>query len=156
MSAHQRTSDEQLLAGQLLLSQRHRTWCHRLAATDIDGIPSRMLRGAFVEWAAEQPSGRIHLAALLEYKYGAWKRDHNTAAVAMLADRAQLPMWVVRYDIDSDIWSFRITAMNDRAHAHQWIGGTVLTEPLFVRWLHGLRGRTCCQDWTPAREVAAS
>ena len=151
MSRRQRQTDEQRISEYLMLSNRHRTWCDNVPACDIDSTDHLMAPGVLVEYDNAIPR------ALIDYKRGSFLQDTNTSVMVWLADRADLPAFAVVYHPGDDWW-FWVTALNERAHRWMtvWPGGRNMTEAVYVRWLHTIRGRSCCQTWTPAEGVTSA
>lgn len=116
------------------LSARHREWGIHCPATDIDCL---------VEIARGVPT------ALVEYKkagadivrsYQSWK------ALYLLADRARLPFFLVRYSCDP--WRFSISTANSigwdaiaRILAVRTLREVEFTELEYVRFLYSVRER---------------
>lgn len=152
MTRHQRFTDQQLWKLNQQLSHRHRTWCDEMKATDIDATDDLMLRGVFTEYVFKRP------VALIDYKYRHWSWTASIDVVKTLGQMAGLPSFVVAYTPASDEWTFQVWPVNE--HAEAWVPveyrGYEVTETRFVRWLHKLRGVTCCHDWTPAKGVTSA
>lgn len=118
----------------LSLSRRHREWGIDCPATDIDCL---------VEIARGVP------AALVEYKkagadivrsYQSWK------ALYLLADRARLPFFLVRYSCDP--WRFSIATANSigwdavsRITGLKTLREVEFDELAYVRFLYSIRER---------------
>jgi len=113
------------------ISERHRTWGYDLPATDIDFM--------LVEYTGDRP------VALIEYKttgsidYVGWLkvlRGHRP--VSNLATEANLPSFIVAYDIQTV--TFYLRGTNQLAEQHQsqmtWL---TLTEAEIVAFLRELR-----------------
>ena len=128
-----------------ILSAKHRRWGYNVPATDIDFL--------VVEY------DRAQAQALIEYRHINGKAVDDTSMKALrdLANRANLPFFVVRYryatddgtlwqpaKVDTDAW-FRIIACNERAEKLWYTADvdTWLTEQEYVVWLHKIRGRAC-------------
>lgn len=123
MTAHERTGWRDAR-----LSRRHRSWGPDLPAVDIDFL--------LAEYDHADPR------ALIEYKHQ-WAApvapsSPGLQVVSRLADRADLPAFVVRYS--GDLSQYRVRALSEGA-------ASIISEPEemseaeYVDFLHLLRGR---------------
>ena len=110
------------------LSIRHRKYGCDVPATDIDHL--------LIEYDCAQPT------ALIEHKHllaGAVNLSHaNYRATTELADRANLPFFVVRYNPER--WTYRIQPANGIAQGVVFDPATC-TEREYVEFLYRIRGR---------------
>jgi hypothetical protein len=117
------------------LSRKHREWGWDCPAVDLDFI--------LVEYDQGLP------VAVIEYKHENAKPVSLThpsyMALAILGERADLPIFVVRYADDFSWWE--VQAINTVATA---ILSTLrrVSESQYVKFLHWLRGRTWEVDQT--------
>jgi hypothetical protein len=115
----------------LLLNDRHRLWGDPLVMTDIDHM---------VEYHAR--FGEVTATALVEYKLEYAKpvpqAHHNAKALVNVGDRANLPVFGVRYARDFSWWL--VTPLNSRAR--QWVpeDHAEMSERQYVALLYRLRG----------------
>jgi hypothetical protein len=126
-----------------IISLKHRTWGHNVPAVDIDFLLCEYDRSI--------------AQALIEYRHvnGTIRVDANMNALINLADRADLPFFVVRYRYATDDgtkWKeatvdteafFWITAMNEHAkqELYSWGDDDWMNEEQYKTWLHKIRGR---------------
>ena len=114
----------------LAFSLRHRFYGNDCCAVDIDHLPFR-----FVEYCYPEPAG------IIEYKHECAGEQHylrpNFRALVRLGDRAELPVFCVRYA--ADFSKFIIDPLNDYASKFT-SGRTTLSELDYVKFLHTLRG----------------
>jgi len=138
------TANERHFKRDAILSAKHRTWGYNVPAADIDFL--------MVEY--DQRVAK----ALIEYRHlnGAVRIDASIQAIINLADRANVPFFIVQYYYDTDtgkLWKeatidtpafFRIIPINDTAKQPQyaWNGFDWLSEQQYTEWLHKIRGRT--------------
>ena len=110
------------------LSLRHREWGWDCPAIDIDFL--------MVEYDLGNP------VALVEYKneHACEQRISHPSyrALIQLADRAQLPLFLVRYTDDFSQWT--VIPLNDHAK-EKCPSNWECSESDYVRFLYGLRGR---------------
>jgi len=109
------------------LSERHRRWGWDCPAVDLDFL--------FLEY------DRGKAVALVEYKHEKAKTQYSShptyQAMIDLGDRAQVPVFGVRYK--DDFLSWRVVALNDCAR--QWLPERVtFTEREWVTFLYHIRG----------------
>jgi hypothetical protein len=113
----------------LRLNDRHRQWGWDCPAVDIDKL--------FIEYDHGHP------VAIVEYKNEHAQIAHSTdtsiRAIIELGNRAQLPVFGVRY-ADNFSW-FRVVPLNDDAKQFLPIAQK-LTERDYVALLYKIRGRT--------------
>ena len=136
------TANERHFKRDAILSAKHRTWGYNVPAVDIDFL--------MVEY-----DQRI-VKALIEYRHlnGAVRIDASIQAIMDLADRANVPFFIVQYYYDTDtgkLWKeatidtpahFRVTTMNKLAEqAYFSWGDDWLSEQQYREWLHEIRGR---------------
>jgi|APGre2960657373_1045057.scaffolds.fasta_scaffold361985_1 hypothetical protein len=127
-----------------IISLKHRTWGYNVPAVDIDFL------------LCEYDNRKA--VALIEYRHynGNLMTDSaNMLALIDLADRAGLPAFCVQYKYETDdgtLWKeatvdtpaeFRIIPLNPIAEGvyGNWDTKGFLPEPVFVAWLHHIRGR---------------
>jgi hypothetical protein len=115
------------------LSARHRLWGPGLGLVNIDSL--------WLEYDSQQAMPRA--LALMEYKHerAAWCRidSKSNRTVADLADRAQLPFFVVTYS--GDFSRFRVVPFG--VCATRMLSSPVdLSELDWVEFLYRLRGRS--------------
>jgi hypothetical protein len=110
------------------LSARHRSWGFDLPATDLDFLLLEYTFGkakAIVEYKHERATSTLRIC-------------HPTIeAIRDLADKAELPFFVVRYSDDYLTW----TPHAGNAHARVWVPGGVATlrELEYVQLLKDIR-----------------
>jgi len=126
MTGHQTATDQQYMEWQLRLSQRHRTWGRNVPMTDLDQLIA-------VEYDQRKA------AAIIEYKHvntANGGRNANLDALTDLAQRADLPLYLVLYDPDTypDNWTFTVSRITP-AHPDT----ITWDEPAFIEWLHRIR-----------------
>lgn len=112
----------------LALNDRHRLWGWDCPAVDIDWL--------FLEY----DTGKA--IALVEYKHenaAPQKASHPSyQAMIDIGDRADLPVFVVRYGADFTWW--RVIPLN--AHARKWVQGRQdMSEREYLSLLYRMRGR---------------
>ena len=115
-----------------LLSDRHRIWGFGCPATDLDLVMIEYDQGiAF---------------AVIEYKAGLERKltegeRWSLRAIKDLADRADLPAYVVKFE--DDPWRFHVQPLGARGAGQLPMGDhdRVLTEQEYVDFLYQLRGR---------------
>lgn len=110
------------------LSERHRRWGCNVPATDIDFL--------LAEYDRCEPK------ALVEYKheraFPVPVASPGLQAVSNLADRAEVPAFVVRYA--DDLSQYRVRALS--SHATDIISTPeTMSEAEYIDFLHVLRGR---------------
>lgn len=109
------------------LSERHRKWGVAVPAVDLDFL--------LIEYDRGQPT------ALIEYKSEFAGQQYPThpsyMALSQLGDRAELPVFVVRYAQNFSWW--RIIPLNRVAKQHL-PERVEVNELLYVSWLYNLRG----------------
>jgi hypothetical protein len=109
------------------LSQRHRLWGLAVPAVDIDFI--------LLEYDKGVPT------AVIEYKSSfaqeQWPSHPSYQALTALGDRADLPVFVVRYTPTFNWW--KIIPLNKVAKA-RLPERVEVNEVLYVSWLYNLRG----------------
>ena len=114
------------------ISERHRTWGYQLPATDIDFM--------LLEYSGSKPIALIEYKTVGSMKYvGIDKVMRGHAPVSNLADMANLPSFIVAYDIQSiKFWVF---ATNNHAEL-ELLGDNyeAISESKFVSFLKRLRG----------------
>lgn len=112
----------------LELSQRHRQWGWNCPAVDLDFL--------FLEY----DNGKA--TAVVEYKNeraAAVNAVHPTyQALIDLGNRAQVPVFVVRYSSDFSRWL--VSPMNRHAREHMQ-SATAMSEAQYVAFLYRVRGR---------------
>ena len=124
----------------LALSERHRLWGVRCPALDVDFL------------LLEYKYGRV--VALVEYKHES-AADVNLAHPTMRAlidmgDRADLPVFLVRYAGDFSLW--QVQPLN--AHARRWLPEDLaMSEREWVELLHRIRGYALPEDWSADSET---
>jgi len=115
------------------LSRRHREWGWDCPMVDIDFL------------ALEYDAGKA--IAIVEYKHeGAMPQDYTNKsyqALKDLANKAQLPLFVVWYARDFASW--KVDALNKYAKAVA-PSKTILTEKKYVEFLYSLRSRILPND----------
>ena len=114
------------------ISERHRTWGYQLPATDIDFM--------LLEYSGSKPIALIEYKTIGSMKYvGTDKVMRGHAPVSNLADMANLPSFIVAYDINSI--KFWVWATNNHAEL-ELLGDDyeAISESKFVSFLKGLRG----------------
>jgi hypothetical protein len=138
-------SARDLWRAQLELSDRHRSWCRSMAATDIDATEAWLLGGAFVEYIYSRP------AALVDYKWRHVSWTTSTEVQAALGDMCGLPAFMAVYH-PGDEWQFQVWPLNDEAKQYVPVEhrGEHVSEVRYVRLMHRVRDAHCCRDWTPA------
>lgn len=109
------------------LSARHRLWGLAVPAVDLDFI--------LLEYDKGTPT------AIIEYKSSfaqeQWPSHPSYLALTALGDRAQLPVFVVRYSPTFNWW--KIIPLN--RYAKEKLPERVeVNELLYVSWLYNLRG----------------
>lgn len=124
------------------ISGRHRTWGWNVPAVDLDCVLTEggeVMDGEgwkAVEYDMKEP------VAIIEYKaYGATVRlnDANNTTLRRLADRADLPFFIVLYSQEKLL--FGVVPMNEKAR-ELCPERTVYREPQYVEFLHRIRGRS--------------
>jgi hypothetical protein len=126
MSAHEHTG-----VRDLALSNRHRLYGFDCPATDIDFL--------LLEYNHGQP------IALIEHKHKnalVNLNDSSIVATKNLADRAQLPFFIVRYNPDN--WHYIAIPGNRYATSHV-VAPTLLMEEEYISLLYKMRGGTVPQ-----------
>ena len=114
------------------ISERHRTWGYQLPATDIDFM--------LLEYSGSKPIALIEYKTIGSMKYvGIDKVMRGHAPVSNLADMANLPSFIVAYDINAI--KFWVWATNNHAEL-ELLGDNyeAISESKFVSFLKGLRG----------------
>ena len=114
------------------ISERHRTWGYQLPATDIDFM--------LLEYTGSKPIALIEYKTIGSVKYvGMDKVMRGHAPVSNLADMADLPSFVVVYDIHAI--KFWVMPSNNKA-ALLLINDNydAISENKFVSFLRQLRG----------------
>lgn len=113
----------------LRLNERHRQWGWDCPAVDIDKL--------FIEYDNGNP------IAIVEYKHEnarqASTKDASIHAIIELGNRAQLPVFGVRYA--NDFAWFRVVPLNETAKLFQ-SNRQEMTEHEYVALLYRLRNRT--------------
>lgn len=117
------------------ISRKHREWGKDVPAVDIDFL--------MAEYDRAEP------VAIIEYKQECAKPipsgDPNLRTIANLADKADLPAFVVRYGADLS-W-FKARALNGKGR-EVLPGIATYSEPEYVTFLYELRGRAVPQEWS--------
>jgi len=135
------------------LSKRHRAWGSDVPAVDLDAI---LVTDGIIDdsdgWRVSEYDS-LEPCALIDYKHWerSWpvKRDANYYAFARLGDRANLPVFIVRYKGDwSAWWVVPINALASSKLMLARKGVRNLENPMkleselsFVGFLYWLRGR---------------
>jgi hypothetical protein len=122
------------------LSERHRHWGWDCPAVDLDFL--------FLEYDKGQP------VALVEYKHERaapqWASHPTYQAIINLGNRAQLPVFAVRYADDFSWW--RVVPLNEQAK--QWLSERQeMTEKEWVTLLYRMRGYDLPEDIFNYQEV---
>lgn len=115
------------------ISERHRLWGFNCPATDIDFL--------VIEYSAGKAKALIeykHEKAHIDFsKNGVGMHPKSYSALCDLADRANLPFFVIRYAENFRFW--QVIPFND--HAKVWLEReTTMTEKEFVTFLYRLKG----------------
>jgi len=114
------------------ISERHRTWGYELPATDIDFM--------LLEYSGNRPIALIEYKTIGSMKYvGTDKVMRGHAPVSNLANMANLPSFIVVYDINA----IKFWVLPTNNHAELEVLGDnyeAINENKFMSFLKGLRG----------------